>query len=363
MNYFFGDRSGETMSRWLCGAVLLAGLGTGKALADERDHREQEQHGSQPGKPQPQRQGQPPQPHQQPPQPHQQPPQVQPPQQHHQPAQVHPQAQPLQPGARYGASGQHPGDHRDQRAPQGITRHPELAAPHPAPYGQSVPAHGGRPTPPPPRYEPARPAPAHVGRARPVTPPVYMGRPLAPARPIYVEAEPPRVRYEAPPPRPSPAHVWIAGYWGWEDGTQMWIGGEWATPPSPGYAWEPARWKRHGHRWAYYPGHWKHQHGPVFVEPLAVGPEGGYGAISISGHVTDMQGAPVSGIVVTLAGSQQGEIVTDGSGAYVFSGLPPGSYSVRPIGGGCAFSPDVANLSNLGTSVAQDIIVEGCPGW
>jgi hypothetical protein len=55
--------------------------------------------------------------------------------------------------------------------------------------------------------------------------------------------------------------------------------------------------------------------------------------------------------------------VTDGSGAYVFSGLPPGSYSVRPIGGGCAFSPDVANLSNLGTSVAQDIIVEGCPGW
>jgi hypothetical protein len=96
---------------------------------------------------------------------------------------------------------------------------------------------------------------------------------------------------------------------------------------------------------------------------VAVGLEGGYGAISISGHVTDMQGAPVSGIVVILAGTQQGEIVTDGSGAYVFSGLPPGSYSVRPTGGGCAFAPDVANLSNLGTSVAQDIIVEGCPGW
>jgi len=61
MNYFFGGRSGETMSRWLCCAVLLVGLGTGKALADERDHREHEQHGTQPGKPQPQRQGQPPQ--------------------------------------------------------------------------------------------------------------------------------------------------------------------------------------------------------------------------------------------------------------------------------------------------------------
>lgn len=87
------------------------------------------------------------------------------------------------------------------------------------------------------------------------------------------------------------------------------------------------------------------------------------GNISISGYVTSVQGAPVAGIMVTLAGSREGHIVTDSSGYYVFSDLAPGSYSVRPTGGGCAFSPDVVNLNNLGTSVTQNIIVSGCGGW
>jgi hypothetical protein len=55
--------------------------------------------------------------------------------------------------------------------------------------------------------------------------------------------------------------------------------------------------------------------------------------------------------------------VTNNSGYYVFGGLPPGSYSVRPTGGGCAFAPDVANLNNLYGGVTQDIVVSGCPGW
>jgi hypothetical protein len=87
------------------------------------------------------------------------------------------------------------------------------------------------------------------------------------------------------------------------------------------------------------------------------------GSISISGRVMSLQGTPVPGIMVTLAGTQEGHIVTDGSGYYAFRGLPPGSYAVRPTGGGCAFAPDVANLNNLYGSVTQDIIVSGCGGW
>jgi hypothetical protein len=97
----------------------------------------------------------------------------------------------------------------------------------------------------------------------------------------------------------------------------------------------------------------------------AMGPEPapGYGnGITISGRVMSMQGTPVGGIMVTLAGTQEGHIVTDGSGTYAFSGLPPGSYAIRPTGD-CAFSPDVANLNNLYGSVTQDIIVSGCGGW
>ena len=87
------------------------------------------------------------------------------------------------------------------------------------------------------------------------------------------------------------------------------------------------------------------------------------GNITISGHVATVEGAPVPGVVVTLAGTQEGRIVTDNSGYYVFGGLPPGSYAVRPTGGGCAFAPDVANLNNLYGSVTQNIVVSGCPGW
>lgn len=194
-----------------------------------------------------------------------------------------------------------------------------------------------------------------------MAPPMHMGRPLAPQGPVYVDAPPPRARYEERPPRPSAGHVWIGGYWGWENGAQVWVNGEWATPPQPGYFWEGPHWRRHGHRWAYTPGYWRHRYGPVYVEPGMPGP--GYaGGVSISGRVMSMQGAPVPGIAVTLAGSQEGQIVTDGSGMYNFSGLPPGSYSVRPTGP-CAFSPDVANFNDLYGSVTQDIIVSGCGGW
>jgi hypothetical protein len=194
---------------------------------------------------------------------------------------------------------------------------------------------------------------------------MFMGRPLVRPRPIDVEVAPPPVRHVAPPPRPSPAHVWIDGYWGWENGAHVWVAGAWALPPLAGYVWVPARWKRHGHRWEYYPGHWKHHHGPVYIEAESL-PPGALPAndgITISGHVTDLQGAPVPGVVVKLSGAREGEVLIDDSGAYRFSDLPPGSYSIRPTGGGCAFAPDVANLSNLGGSVVQDIIVSGCPGW
>jgi hypothetical protein len=165
--------------------------------------------------------------------------------------------------------------------------------------------------------------------------------------------------------RPSPTHVWVGGYWAYQGDTTAWVDGEWVAPPQPGYVWVEPRWRHRGHRWAFVPGFWRHHHGPVYVEGGPVGPAPTYagGPVTISGNVTTVDGAPVPGIMVTLAGSQEGHIVTDNSGYYVFSGLPPGSYAIRPTGGGCAFAPDVVNLNNLYASVNQNIIVSGCPGW
>ncbi len=60
---------------------------------------------------------------------------------------------------------------------------------------------------------------------------------------------------EAPPPpereviiaRPSPSHVWIGGYWGFQAGRHVWISGRWDLPPRPDVVWVAPRWERHRH--------------------------------------------------------------------------------------------------------------------
>jgi hypothetical protein len=76
-------------------------------------------------------------------------------------------------------------------------------------------------------------------------------------RGVRVTIAPPALRYESPPPAPSPRHQWIAGYWGWRGGKHLWMEGHWALPPRPGYVWEPARWDQDGGAWTFIDGHWR----------------------------------------------------------------------------------------------------------
>ncbi len=69
---------------------------------------------------------------------------------------------------------------------------------------------------------------------------------------------------------------------------------------------------------------------------------------------TDPMGRPLAGITIVLAGSSEGRVQTDGDGRYMFSGLAPGSYAVRPTEPRCGFGPDVMNLNNLGASTVQN---------
>jgi hypothetical protein len=90
-------------------------------------------------------------------------------------------------------------------------------------------------------------------------------------RGVRVTVAPPPLRYELPPPAPSPRHQWIAGYWAWRTNANVWIGGHWATPPAPSYVWEPARWDNSGGAWIFYEGHWRATDAPdrgqVYVAP------------------------------------------------------------------------------------------------
>ena len=165
----------------------------------------------------------------------------------------------------------------------------------------------------------------------------------------------------APTPPPRQGFVWIPGAHEWRGDRYEWVEGHW-EPEHAGDSWHPGHWDCDGERHAWHPGGWEHGDHHDHGEHGEHGEHRGHGehgfrpngALSISGRVVDQMGRPAAGIVVVLAGSSEGRVVTDGNGQYVFAGLAPGSYSVRPNDPRCGFGPDVANLNNLGGSVVQN---------
>jgi hypothetical protein len=92
------------------------------------------------------------------------------------------------------------------------------------------------------------------------------------------------------------------------------------------------------------------------------------GLISLSGQIT-LSGTGLSGVTVTLSGSQSSSAVTDGSGNYIFGGLAVGgNYTVTPSISGFTFSPPSQTFNTLSnnqtanfaaTSIGSGITVSG----
>jgi len=70
---------------------------------------------------------------------------------------------------------------------------------------------------------------------------------------------------EPPPPprpeiivvRPSPYHVWIAGYWVRHGHHQEWIAGHWELPPHGHHEWIAPRWEHRGGSYVFIEGSWR----------------------------------------------------------------------------------------------------------
>ena len=76
---------------------------------------------------------------------------------------------------------------------------------------------------------------------------------------ILVKTAPPSPQSETVPSRPSAKHIWRAGAWEWNDGTNSWkwTGGAWIIPPD-GYIWVDATYEAQGDGAVIYtPGHWE----------------------------------------------------------------------------------------------------------
>lgn len=74
---------------------------------------------------------------------------------------------------------------------------------------------------------------------------------------VYIREAPPAPRHEIIVPRPSPTHVWIAGYYTHDHGHYAWVPGRWAAPPHRGAHWEPHHWEHGPHGYFIVEGRWR----------------------------------------------------------------------------------------------------------
>ena len=93
--------------------------------------------------------------------------------------------------------------------------------------------------------------------------------------------------------------------------------------------------------------------------------QGSQTQFTISGQVT-LSSSGLSGVAMTLSGSQSGLTNTDGSGNFVFNGLPAGgSYTITPSLAGYTFIPPSASINSLSSNqtlgFTAGVVVVGLP--
>ncbi len=67
---------------------------------------------------------------------------------------------------------------------------------------------------------------------------------------------PPALQQEVPIAQPSKNHVWLAGYWTWQNDRYEWMSGHWELPPSAASTWIGPRWDKSGNSYRFYEGYW-----------------------------------------------------------------------------------------------------------
>ena len=74
---------------------------------------------------------------------------------------------------------------------------------------------------------------------------------------IIVTEAPPAPRTEVVGVAPSPAHVWVKGYYVYQNGRYVWLPGHWETRPRSGAIYVAGHWDRTSRGWVWTPGHWE----------------------------------------------------------------------------------------------------------
>jgi hypothetical protein len=74
---------------------------------------------------------------------------------------------------------------------------------------------------------------------------------------VVVRVGPPRAIVEHRVVRPSPRHVWIAGYHRWDGRAYVWEPGRWELPPRERAVWVAPRWEHRHDGYYFREGRWR----------------------------------------------------------------------------------------------------------
>jgi hypothetical protein len=79
----------------------------------------------------------------------------------------------------------------------------------------------------------------------------------AQAAEVVVKIAPPKAIVEHRTVRPSPEHVWIAGYHRWDGHAYVWEPGRWEKPPHAHAVWVAPKWEHRKDGYVMTEGHWR----------------------------------------------------------------------------------------------------------
>lgn len=84
----------------------------------------------------------------------------------------------------------------------------------------------------------------------------YTTTQTVPVNTIVVTQAPPTLQQEVVLAQPTSRHVWLPGYWTWQNNRYEWMAGHWELPPTSTSVWVAPRWEQQGNAYRFYEGYW-----------------------------------------------------------------------------------------------------------
>ena len=72
---------------------------------------------------------------------------------------------------------------------------------------------------------------------------------------VYVRTGPPPLRREVIVASPGPGYIWVPGYYRYDRGAYVWVGGRYERPPRGRARWVPGHWQNSRRGLYYVQGH------------------------------------------------------------------------------------------------------------